>query len=60
MDKSKGTVRIIRANTESAQFVWPYYLTHKDMLNVCDYLDELRTQAKWDAEQCANQQSKNI
>ena len=52
-------IRIYGANTTTAYI--PYnHLTPGQRPKAADYLDELRTQAKWDAEKCANQQSKNI
>jgi hypothetical protein len=45
-------IRVLRANTETAQYSWVNYLTTGLMLKVHDYIDELRTQAKWDAEKC--------
>lgn len=54
--------RIGAANTERATID---YLPH-NMMGWCtvdrivEYIEELRQQAKWDAEKCANQQSKNI
>jgi hypothetical protein len=52
LQREKVKIRVLRANTESAQYSWVNYLTAELMLKVNDYMDELRTQAKWDAEKC--------
>lgn len=43
-------IRILKANTEQAQYTWVGYLTIKLMHSVHDYIDELRQQAKWESE----------
>ena len=43
-------IRILKANTERAQYTWVNYLTVKLMLSVHDYIDELRQHALWESE----------
>lgn len=60
--KRFGKLRIGAANTEKAviDFLPAHMMGWKTIDQIADYIDELRQQAKWDAEKCANQQSKNI
>jgi hypothetical protein len=50
--KDKIKIRVLKSNTESAQYTWVNYLTTGLMLKVHDYIDELRQQALWNAEKC--------
>lgn len=55
---SRNKVRIKAANTDRAQTNRAPYLitkTNTQYLRLIDYVEELRQQAKWDAEKCANQ-----
>lgn len=58
MDKAlrKKKVRIYKANTPRAFTVHPYPLHNGVRASLEDYVDELKQQAKWDAEKCASQQ----
>lgn len=53
-------IRIKRANTENPGVASPassFHTLHIDQrMSVYDYLDELKQQAKWDADKCASQQ----
>lgn len=53
---------ISRANTERAMYIpqGEEPLSKTDTNALLEYIEELRQQAKWDAEKCAKQQSKNI
>ena len=61
----KEKIRIKDANTKEpgiakgASANIYYKLPYVQRMKVIDYLDELKQQAKWDAEKCANQQSLN-
>ena len=52
----KKKVRIYKANTPRAFIVHPYPLHNSVRAGLADYVDELKQQAKWDVEKCANQQ----
>lgn len=52
----KGKVRIYKANTPRAFIVHPYPLHNRVCAGLADYVDELKQQAKWDAQKCASQQ----
>lgn len=52
LQRERVKIRVLKANTEIAKYTWVNYLATGLMLKVHDYIDELRTQAKWDAEKC--------
>lgn len=54
--RRKVKVRIYNANTQHAFIAHPYPLPNRVSAGLVDYLDELKQQAKWDAQKCANQQ----
>jgi hypothetical protein len=55
--KRFGKVRIGAANTEQAVINFlPAHMTGWQKVDrIASYIDELRQQAKWDAEKCGNQ-----
>ncbi len=57
--KRFGKLRIAAANTEQAviDFLPSHMMTWRTVDRIVEYIEELRQQAKWDAEKCAKQQS---
>lgn len=55
LSKEPAKIRVLKANTEIARYTWVNYLTTDLALKVHDYIDELRTQAKWNAEKCQHE-----